>query len=94
MTNFKDTVGYIPANSVKDIPPFDPAVGGDNVRAGSVTANVKVMSGTHAYATVLIEIPSGSSRRWVLSVYEKPMGREISGSPNSALKMISYPALL
>ena len=59
MTNFKDTVGYIPASSVKDIPPFDPAVS-DDVLGGSVTKDVNLMSGTHAYAEVLAKIPSGT----------------------------------
>jgi predicted small secreted protein len=57
MTVFQDQTGYIAAQSVKDIPPYDPALGGDNVLGGSVNADVKLMSGTHPYAEVLIEIP-------------------------------------
>ena len=60
MTVFQDQTGYIAAQSVKDIPPYDPALGGDNVLGGSVNADVKLMSGTHPYAEVLIEIPSGT----------------------------------
>ncbi len=60
MTVFQDQTGYIAAQSVKDIPPYDPALGGDNVCGGSVNADVKLMSGTHPYAEVLIEIPSGT----------------------------------
>lgn len=60
MTVFQDQTGYIAAQSVKDIPPYDPALGGNNVLGGSVNADVKLMSGTHPYAEVLIEIPSGT----------------------------------
>lgn len=60
MTVFQDQTGYIAAQSVKDIPPYDPALGGDNVLGGSVNADVKLMSGTHPYAEVLIEIPNGT----------------------------------
>ena len=60
MTVFQDQTGYIAAKSVKDIPPYDPALGGDNVLGGSVNADVKLMSGTHPYAEVLIEIPNGT----------------------------------
>ena len=60
MTVFQDQTGYIAAKSVKDIPPYDPALGGDNVCGGSVNADVRLMSGTHPYAEVLIEIPSGT----------------------------------
>lgn len=60
MTDFQNQTGYIEAKSVKDIPPYDPALGGDNVLGGSVNADVKLMSGTHPYAEVLIEIPNGT----------------------------------
>ena len=60
MTVFQDQTGYIAAQSVKDIPPYDPALGGDNVCGGSVNADVRLMSGTHPYAEVLIEIPNGT----------------------------------
>lgn len=62
MTDFQNQTGYIAAKSVKDIPPYDPALGGDNVRGGSISAepSAKLMSGTHSYAEVLTEIPNGT----------------------------------
>lgn len=71
MADFQNQTGYIPAKSVKDIPPFDPAVGGDNVRSGYIaadSASVKLMSGTHPYAEVLTEIPNGTQ----LNYYPDP----------------------
>ena len=66
MTDFKDTVGYIPANNVKEITPYDPALGGDNVLGGSVTKDVNLMSGIHSYATSLITIPNGTQVNYYL----------------------------
>ena len=60
MTDFKKTVGYIPANNVKEISPYDPELGGDNVLGGSVTKDVNLMSGTHSYADALVTIPNGT----------------------------------
>lgn len=63
MTEFQNQTGYIAADSVKDIPPYDPALGGDNVRGGYIaadSASVKLMSGTHPYAEVLAEIPNST----------------------------------
>lgn len=59
MTDFKNTAGYIPTGSVKDIPPFDPE-NSDNLLGGSVTKDVNLMSGTHSYAEVLAKIPKGT----------------------------------
>jgi len=67
MTDFKDTVGYIPANAVKEIQPFDPEVGGENVLGGSVTKDAKLMSGTHSYAEVLATIPNGTQINYYVS---------------------------
>ena len=67
MTEFKDKTGYIPANSVREIQPYDPELGGDNVCGGSVSANAKLMSGTHAYAELLAEIPSGTQIMYYVS---------------------------
>lgn len=60
MTDFKETVGYIPAKNVKEITPYDPELGGDNVLGGSVTKDVDMMSGTHSYAEALVTIPNGT----------------------------------
>ena len=63
MTEFQGQTGYIAAQSVKDIPPYDPLLGGDNVCGGYISADaasVKLMSGTHPYAKVLAEIPNGT----------------------------------
>lgn len=83
MTDFKETVGYIPANNVKEITPFDPAVGGDNVLGGSVTRDINLMSGTHSYAESLITIPNGtqvnyyllpSDANWCVVNYQNKIG--------------------
>ena len=63
MTEFKEQTGYIEAKSVKEIPPYDPLLGGDNVRGGYISADsasVRLMSGNHSYAEVLAEIPNGT----------------------------------
>lgn len=83
MTDFKECIGYIPSNAVKDIQPFDPALGGDNVRGGSVTADAEVMSGTHSYAEVLTKIPKGTQinyyvcggdKDWCVVNYQEKIG--------------------
>lgn len=82
MTDFKDTIGYIPANSVKEIQPFDPLVNDDS-RMGSVTADTKLMTGTHSYAEVLATIPKdakvtyyipGSDENWCVVSYQDKIG--------------------
>lgn len=60
MTEFQGKTGYIPADSVKEIQPFDPSLGGDNVLSGSISGNAELMTGTHAYAKTLAEIPDGT----------------------------------
>ena len=63
MTEFKEQTGYIAAKSVKEIQPYDPALGGENVLGGYIAADsafVKLMSGTHSYAEALTEIPNGT----------------------------------
>lgn len=83
ITEFKDKIGYIPVNSVKEIAPVSPEVCGDNVYIGSVSANARLMSGTHAYAELLAEIPSGtqikyyilaSDEKWVVASYKNIAG--------------------
>ena len=69
MTEFKDTIGYIPAKSVKEIEPYDPELGLNELLAGSVNANgaaLKVMSGTHSYAEKIAEIPDGTQINYYL----------------------------
>ncbi|MBP1592223.1 MAG: hypothetical protein ILP22_09310 [Oscillospiraceae bacterium] len=60
MTEFQGKTGYIPAGSVKEIQPYDPSLGGDNVNGGSVSGNAKLMTGTHKYAESLGVIPEGT----------------------------------
>jgi hypothetical protein len=83
MTDFQDKIGYIPANVVKEIQPFDPILGGDNVHNGTASANAKLMSGTHSYAELLAEIPSGaqlvyyvdaSDANWCVVNYQDRVG--------------------
>ena len=82
-TEFNGKTGYIPADAVKEIPPFDPALGGDNVKSGFVSENVKLMSGIHSYAEVLAEIPKGtqlmyyllaSDESWSVVNYQEKIG--------------------
>lgn len=59
MTEFKDAIGYIDANIVADIEPVNPSLL-DQTEGGYIatdSATVSLMSGTHAYAKVLAEIP-------------------------------------
>ena len=68
MTDFKETVGYIPAKNVKEIQPHDPLLSSD-VLGGSISAepSAKLMSGTHSYAEVLAEIPNGTQVNYYVS---------------------------
>ena len=60
MTEFQGKTGYIPADSVREIQPYDPSLGGDNVLSGSISGNAKLMTGTHKYAESIADIPDGT----------------------------------
>ena len=83
MTDFQGKIGYIPANVVKEIQPFDPILGSDNVHNGTASANTKLMSGTHRYAELIAVIPSGaqlvyyadpSDSKWCIVNYQDKVG--------------------